>query len=72
MRNGALIEPLTIGTTFVTLYSGHVMALKDYLYLPNTFRNVVSIPRLVNDGYELSVRYNLLRQILGTQRGSIL
>ena len=52
--NGDIVEPLTIGTAFVTLSSGHVITLKDALYLPNAFRNVLSIPRLVRDGYELS------------------
>ena len=34
------------------------LTLKDCLYLLNAFRNVVSIPRLVRDGYELSFTLN--------------
>ena len=48
--NGALIEPLAMKTTFVTLHSRHVITLKDFLFLPNTFHNIVSIPRLIKDG----------------------
>jgi len=51
VENGTTVEPLAIGTTFVTLHSRHALTLKDFLYLPNSFRNVVTIPRLVKDGY---------------------
>ena len=57
--NGALVEPLAIGIAFITLNFGHVLTLKDCLYLPNVFRNVVSISRLVRDSYELSFTSNI-------------
>jgi len=59
--NGALVEPLAIGIAFITLNSRHVLTLKDCLYLPYAFRNVVSIPRLVRDGYKLSFTFYVCR-----------
>ena len=52
------MEPLAIRIASNTLNSGHVLNLKDCLFLPNTFRNVMSILRLVRDGYELSFTSN--------------
>ena len=71
MRNRALVEPLAIGTTSVTLYFGHVIIVKDYLFLPDVFWNIVSIPRLIKDGCELSFCNNVFHihycnEVVGT------
>ena len=52
--NGAIVDPLVIGTTSVLLSSKHVLNLKDCLYLLDPLWNVMSIQRLVKDNYVFS------------------
>ena len=60
MRNGASVNPLAIGTSYVLLPSGHVLRLKDCLCVPNAIWNVVSISRLIRDNYKFSFVNNVL------------
>ena len=50
--NGASVVTLAMGTTFVSLHSGHVLVLYDYI--PNVIWNIVLILRLVSHGYTFS------------------
>ncbi|WP_222273454.1 hypothetical protein, partial [Modestobacter marinus] len=42
VENGANVAALAVGTCDLTLPSGHVIKLEDYLFMPGIVRNIVS------------------------------
>ena len=56
--NGATVAALAIGTIFVLLPSRHALNLYDFLHVPNVIRNVMSIPKLVQQNYEFTFANN--------------
>ena len=51
LENGASVAAKAIGFTSIDLYN-HVLLLEDVLYVPNAYKNIVSISSLTRNGYE--------------------
>ena len=51
LGNGASVAAKAIGSTSIDLHN-HVLLLDDVLYVPNTYKNIVSISSLTRKGYE--------------------
>ena len=51
LGNGASVVAKAIGSTFIDLLN-HVLLLDDVLYVPNAFKNIISISSLTSRGYE--------------------
>ena len=56
---GASGEPIyaeAVGTYLLLLPSGNIIRLEECYYVPNIVRNIISIPLLLQQGYEISVK----------------
>ena len=51
LDNGESIATKAIGCTSIDLYN-HILLLDDVLYIPNAYKNIVSISSLTRKGYE--------------------
>ena len=51
LGNGASVAAKAIGTTSIDLYN-HVLLLEGVLYVPNAYKNIISISSLTSRGYE--------------------
>ena len=51
LGNGASVAAKAIGSTSVDLLD-HILLLDDVLYVPNAFKNIISISSLTSKGYE--------------------
>ena len=51
LGNGASVAAKAIGTTSIDLYN-HILLLEGVLYVPNAYKNIISISSLTSKGYE--------------------
>ena len=51
MANGVKAEVEAIGELLLELNDGFILKLTDVLYVPSLRRNLISVSRLDNDGY---------------------
>ena len=51
LGNGASVVAKAIGSTLIDLYN-HIMLLEGVLYVPNAYKNIISISNLTSRGYE--------------------
>ena len=51
LGNGVSVAAKAIGSTSIDLYN-HVLLLEDVLYVPNAYKNIISISSLTRKGYE--------------------
>ena len=51
LGNGASVAAKAIGTTSIDLYN-HILLLEGVLYVPNAYKNIISISSLTSRGYE--------------------
>ena len=58
LGNGASIEAKAIGSTSIDLYN-HILLLDVVLYVPNSYKNVVSISSLTRNGYEFHFKRDI-------------
>ena len=47
-----------VGTCILDLPSDKILELKDYYYMPKVIRNIISIPLLLKQGYEIKLMEN--------------
>ena len=52
LGNGASAAAKAIGSTSIDLYD-HVLLLDSVLYVPNAYKNIISISSLTGKNYEL-------------------
>ena len=52
MANGVEVEVEAIGDLSLELDDGFVLKLSDVLYVPSLHRNLISVSRLDDDGYD--------------------
>ena len=57
--NGARVAAVAVGTYSLCLPTGVVLELRDCLYVPSATRNLISISRLVMDGYKFIFESNV-------------
>ena len=53
--SGEPIQAEAIGTYLLLLPSGNILELKDCYYVPNIIKNIISIPLLLKQGYEINI-----------------
>ncbi len=51
ISNGSTIEILAIGSKSLYMY-GHILYLNNILYVPNAFKNIISVSSLTRNCYE--------------------
>ena len=51
LENGASVAAKAIGSTSIDLLD-HILLLDNVLYVPNAFKNIISISSLTRKGYE--------------------
>ena len=51
LGNRAIVTAKAIGSTSIDLYN-HILLLKGVLYVPNAYKNIISISSLTSRGYE--------------------
>ena len=56
--SGEIIHAEAVGTYLLLLPSGDVIKLEECFYVPDIIRNIISIPLLLQQGYEISVKSN--------------
>src|SRR5665213_90181 len=56
--NGARVAALAEGTYDLTLPNGLILVLENCCYVPTLSRNIISVSRLIADGYELVIGTN--------------
>ena len=49
--DGARVDVMDIGVVSLLLHSGHILLLKDAVYVPSMRRNLISVSVLDKDGY---------------------
>ena len=55
---GDIIQAEAVGTYILKLPSGKVLELDNCYYMPKIIRNIVSIPLLLKQGYEIKLMGN--------------
>ena len=53
LGNGASVAAKAIGSTSIDLLD-HILLLDNVLYIPNAFKNIISISNLTSKGYEFN------------------
>ena len=56
--SGKSIQIKAVGTTVLKLPSDKVLELMDYYYIPNIVRNIISIPMLLEQDFEIRRKGN--------------
>ena len=56
--NGARVAAVAVGTYALTLEGGNVIELNNCYFVPSINKNIISISRLDNDGYEITQKNN--------------
>ena len=64
--NGASVAAKAIGSNFIDLLN-HVLLLDDVLYVPNAFKNIISISSLTRRGYEFLYSRDVCKLYFGNK-----
>ena len=66
LGNGASVTAKAIGSISIDLLD-HILLLDDVLYVPNAFKNIVSISSLTSRGYEFRFRRDICNIYFGNK-----
>ena len=65
LGNGASVAAKAMGSTSIDLFD-HILLLEDVLYVPNAYKNIVSISSLTRNGYEFLFKRDVCNIYFGS------